>query len=155
MTNILAAIIGVLASAATALVTPLAEWHLVDRYKVRREIRREKLEKWRTMVRDVWRNCRILEEIREEKNQDGGGNSERVRELEERLDVRYQNLELGLPAQALKSDERFYSLRPHLSKETTEEVENTAGTTGKIIAPDLIESITQDIDRIESEWGLS
>lgn len=154
MTNIVAAIIGVLASGATALVATLAQWYLVEKPKRQRKVKREKLREWRTMVRDVWRNCRIIEEIRKEKNKEDGGDPERIKELEKRLDLRYQNLELGLPGKALRSDERFYSLRSHLSDETIREIEDTKATVDNISMPDPLKSITQDIDRVESEWEL-
>jgi hypothetical protein len=90
---------------------------------------------------------------REESSRDP--DPERVKELDEQIDPRYQYLGAPVLTEIVRSDERFYSLRRHLSNEVLADFEEPGKDPGTIVQPDLLKRLVREIDRIESEWNLA
>lgn len=133
-----------LVSLVQGIVGPLME-RRVERERQRMKRRKRLIQDWREMVRDIWRNGRILHAMKES---DWGGAGD--------LDPRYEQLRQPLVGEMLKSDERYYSLRNRMSQSAREKIESNADveTVENLVMPQSLSDVSYEIDRIESEWDL-
>ena len=127
MSVIVSAIVALVAGAIGSLVAPWVNWG-VEKRRQRFERRKEMVESWRQLLRDVSEFTVVENE-----------------------DVRYAPL-IGL----LSAHAAYFSLQPHLSQETRDAIEATRrrfwGCEHVQIAFDLL---VRDINRIERDWDLA
>ncbi|MCS3758264.1 hypothetical protein [Salinibacter ruber] len=126
-----------------SVVGPLVEWY-VEQKRNERERRRRLIQDWREMIRDVWRNGRIMSRIDDE----GHPQAEHAK-----IDSRYEELYLPNLTWMLRADERYYSLRSRMRPSAREEIEEDRAIRDTGL-PQGLQILSEEIDRIESEWEL-
>jgi hypothetical protein len=157
------ALLGVLTTVLVSFIAetigPIAKWKYIEKDRRRWDARMQRLEEWRKMVRDVERHRRLSDKLQNEKLKkspevEGDPDREKIERLKNGIDSRYQQAEAV--THALKSDERFYSLRNRLSEETIHMIEPDRQTAYSYdVGPHpILKAILRDIDRIEKDWGL-
>ena len=107
------------------------------------------------MVSDAWRQMRILSLYGIE-GDDVTSEVVDMKDFENEVDKRYQLLEIPITLEVLRSDERFHSLRSRMSQEAIRQLENSDrpnNVRGRM--PKVLKTVSNEIDRIESSWGLT
>lgn len=130
---------------AQAVVGPFVEWH-IEQKRQRSQQRKKLIQDWREMLRDVWGNARLM-------NQRQSDEGPRIAVTD--LDPRYRLLDYPIVEEMLKADERYYSLRNRMEESKREYIESEAGAaSSNVTMPKGLSVVSEEIDRIESEWGL-
>lgn len=149
--DLLSVVTGIGAAFAVGLAQKIAGYW-VDSWEARQERRKRLVQDWREMVRDVWRNGRILRRMIDLDNEDG--DEDEYRRLEQELDPKYHLLNFPLVGEMLRCDERYYSLRNRMGEQERREVEEADQLAEGTRFPEGLSILSDEIDRIEAEWGL-
>ena len=130
MEKIIPAILGFLAGILGGFISPWVNWG-IEKKRQKLFYRRELISKWRKMVKEA---TRIIEE-------------------NTKIDEKGKTISFT-PAEILERHEDFYSLKPHLSRNTISEIYRTRTfIVGSTIHTPLA-LIIDEISIIERKWGL-